>query len=64
MITAKQDAARRTKNRINEHTIVLVSTVVSHNIPNTNDKACSLFRCTVDDCGWVGWLPLDELEEI
>lgn len=54
---AKANASRRTKNRVKEHNLqprdrpVIIRLGVEHR----------LFRC-VGHCEWLGWLPVQELD--
>lgn len=51
----------RTKNRIREHTDHSWGMIQTNLVKINNDlEPCGLFDCT---CGWLGWLPLEEVAE-
>jgi len=59
ILTATRKAASRTKNRIREHGPEFEVVRVSH--PACLHNRAAAFVRAPD--GWVGWLPLDELQE-
>jgi hypothetical protein len=59
---AKQEASKRTKNRIAEHAKHGLTEQDRDTFGNLFDgEKCVLFSC---ECGWLGWLPEKELEKI
>ena len=58
-------ASRRTKNRIREHGVggFIVCNVTTTCWP-LNNRPAVLLEPTLAEDNWLGWLPLDEIEEV
>lgn len=57
-LTASDEASSRTKNRLREHkNLGSIRETSSHHL--FDGRPAALLVCA--DCGWLGWIPLDEL---
>ena len=78
MFKAKANASKRTKNRFREHTLVVGARMEETNEPVTTifkfgelrGKECISMQSLEEDTKfptsprWMGWIPLDEIEEV